>query len=209
MEFVHKNLNWIICSGSIISFITLAFYVLQRGILQFDITVYDFVSKYLIKDNVTPLVKCITQFGSAWIFIPITLYLYYVTKNKEVCAMVGSNLLVATLLNNILKLTFQRVRPTDSRLVSAIGYSFPSGHSMVSMAFYGLFIYLICKGLVNGPVKYLLIFLISLLIISIGFSRIYLGVHYTSDVLAGFIVGIAYLIIFIDLFNKYTLRVIL
>ena len=69
---------------------------------------------------------------------------------------------------------------------------------MVSMAFYGLLIYLIYKNVKNKYLKVILIVLLSLLIVMIGISRIYLGVHYTSDVLAGFLIAISYLIVYIS-----------
>lgn len=67
---------------------------------------------------------------------------------------------------------------------------------MVSMAFYGLLIYLIYTNVKNKYLKVILIVLLSLLIVMIGISRIYLGVHYTSDVLAGFLMAISYLIVY-------------
>ena len=113
------------------------------------------------------------------------------------------NLIIVTLLNQGMKFILQRPRPTEYRIIEETGYSFPSGHSMVSMAFYGLLIYLIYKHIENKYLKWLLISILSLLIVLIGFSRIYLGVHYVGDVIAGFLFSIAYLILFIKSINKY------
>lgn len=77
---------------------------------------------------------------------------------------------------------------------------------MVSMAFYGYLIYLIYKYVKNKYLKYISIILLSILICSIGISRIYLGVHYTSDVLAGFMISISYLIIYISAVNKFFIK---
>ena len=77
---------------------------------------------------------------------------------------------------------------------------------MISLAFYGYLIYLIYKYINNKHLKRILIIILSTLICIIGVSRIYLGVHYTSDVLGGFLISIAYLIIYIELINKFVLE---
>ena len=77
---------------------------------------------------------------------------------------------------------------------------------MVSMAFYGYLIYLIYKYVKNKYIKWGLITLLSILIVSIGTSRIYLGVHYTSDVLGGFLIAVSYLIIYISGVNKFLIE---
>ena len=74
---------------------------------------------------------------------------------------------------------------------------------MVSMAFYGYLIYLIYKYVKNKYIKWSLIVLLSCLIVGIGTSRIYLGVHYTSDVLGGFLISASYLVIYISAVNKF------
>ena len=113
--------------------------------------------------------------------------------------------MVVTILNQLLKRLLQRPRPTEFRIIEETGYSFPSGHSMVSMAFYGYLIYLIYRFVKNKYLKWISIVLLSLLICLIGISRIYLGVHYTSDVLGGFLISISYLVIYISAFNKFFL----
>ena len=77
---------------------------------------------------------------------------------------------------------------------------------MISMAFYGFLIYLIYKYIKNKYLKVFSICGMSLLIVMIGISRIYLGVHYTSDVIGGFLISISYLIVFIKFSNKYILK---
>ncbi len=83
--------------------------------------------------------------------------------------------MVVTILNQLLKRLLQRPRPTEFRIIEENGYSFPSGHSMVSMAFYGYLIYLIYRFVKNKYLKWISIVLLSLLICLIGISRIYLG----------------------------------
>lgn len=114
--------------------------------------------------------------------------------------------MIITVLNQLLKNILQRPRPTEFRIIEETGYSFPSGHSMTSMAFYGYLIYLIYKYVKNKYVKWISIVLLGILICSIGISRIYLGVHYTSDVLGGFLISVSYLVIYISAVNKFLIE---
>ena len=166
-----------------------------------DIIGYNIISS-LITDNLTPLVKKVTWFGSATCLIPLTLILFIIIKNRKTGLLIGTNLVIITILNQTLKFLLQRPRPTEFRIINETGYSFPSGHSMISMAFYGFLIYLIYKNVHNKYLKYTLIIDLFILIISIGLSRIYLGVHYTSDVCAGFLLSIAYLIFYCNVADK-------
>ena len=167
-----------------------------------DIIGYKLISTFLISDFVTPIAKFITNFGGA-IFLSIaTVMLFLLIKNKKIGLSIISNIVIITVLNQLLKRILQRPRPTEFRIVEEKGYSFPSGHSMVSMAFYGYLIYLIYRYIKNKYVKWTLITILSILICLIGISRIYLGVHYTSDVLGGFLLSISYLVIYISSIKK-------
>lgn len=204
-EFIIKNLKWIILFICLIGFLDLAEDVFNKEIMKGDIIGYQMVSTFLISDFATPIAKIITNFGGAIFLIEITVILFILIKNKKIGVAITTNLVLVALLNQLLKNILQRPRPTEYRIIQETGYSFPSGHSMASMAFYGYLIYLIYKYVENKNIKWILITLLSILICSIGISRIYLGVHYTSDVLGGFLISISYLVIYISAINKFLL----
>ena len=206
-EIIIKNLKWIILFFCIIGFLLLAEDVFNKEIMNGDIIGYKFISTYLISDFVTPIAKFITNFGGATCLIAIVIILFVIIKNKKIGISIILNLGIVTILNVLLKRILQRPRPEEFRIINESGYSFPSGHSMISMAFYGFLIYLIYKNVKNKYLKWTLIAILGTLIISIGISRIYLGVHYTSDVLAGFLIAIPYLIVYISIVNKFVLEI--
>ena len=205
-EFIVKNLKWIIVFICLIGFLALAEDVFNKEIMNGDIIGYKMISTFLISDFVTPIAKFITNFGGAIFLIVSTIALFVLLKNKKIGLSIFTNLVIITALNQLLKGILQRPRPTEFRIIEETGYSFPSGHSMVSMAFYGYLIYLIYKYVKNKYIKTSLIILLSILICCIGISRIYLGVHYTSDVLGGFFISISYLIIYTSVVNKFLLE---
>lgn len=202
-EFITKNLKWIILFICLIGFLAIAEDVFNKEIMSGDIIGYKLVSTFLISDFATPIAKFITNFGGAIFLITVTIVLLVLIKNKKIGISIFSNLVIVTILNQLLKAILQRPRPTEYRIVEETGYSFPSGHSMVSMAFYGYLIYLIYKYVKNKYIKWISIVLLSILVCSIGISRIYLGVHYTSDVLGGFLISMSYLVIYISAVNKF------
>ena len=202
-EFIKKNFKWFVLFAGLIGFLALAEDVFHKEIMNGDIIGYKIISTFLIFDFATPIAKFITNFGGTIFLIALTVLLFILIKNKKIGLSIFSNLVIITVLNQLLKRILQRPRPTEFRIIEETGYSFPSGHSMVSMAFYGYLIYLIYKYVKNKYIKWISIVLLSILICSIGVSRIYLGVHYTSDVLGGFLVSISYLILFISTVNKF------
>jgi len=198
---MKKYLKWIICISSLIGFLILSYLIIAKKDLIIDSIVYNFISQF-INDNLIMLVKFITFLGSATVVILITLITFIILKNKKIGLFMGIDLIVITIFQHILKPLIGRVRPVGINLVNESSLSFPSGHSLTAMAFYGYIIYLIYKS--NLVYKKLYIILLGILILLIGISRVYLGVHYATDVLGGFTFSLFYLIIFIELTKKRT-----
>lgn len=205
-KFIKRYYKVIIIFMCLVITMEMIFNLFAQEVMTRDIIGYKLISKYLISDFTLPIAKFITNFGGVIGLILIAVIvssILFIKRQKLMGFLVLINLPISGLLNQILKRIVQRPRPTEYRLIEENGYSFPSGHSMVSTAFYGFFIYLIFKYVKNKYIKSILITVLSLLIILIGMSRIYLGVHYTSDVIAGFVISISYLVIFTSIVNDY------
>lgn len=176
-------------------FIFITYKVLSKKTVNFDSLVYFIVSKF-ISPGLTEVFKFFTFLGSSEFYAVLAIIaifaLYKNEKYSFYTAMIAFNLLLSSIINEGLKNIFRRSRPEILKLVSAGGFSFPSGHSMVSMSFYGLLIFL-CFRNFKSNIKYLFMLLLSAVIFLIGLSRIYLGVHYASDVAGGFSLGILWL----------------
>lgn len=171
-----------------------------------DTTIYNLIIK-LMSTTTTVFMTFASHLGSAVVLITLAISFLLLLKNKKDSRCIALNLTLVFLLNRILKFIIARPRPQILRLVPEGGYSFPSGHAMVSMGFYGFLIYLIYTKIKNKKVKYSLIIFLTLLILTIGISRIYLGVHYFTDVIGGFIIAIAYLHLFIKhIYNKKIIK---
>ncbi len=200
-EIVKNNKRWIIAAICMVVFLIILEDVLDNEIANFDKAVYSFV--ILTKsDIVTSFFKNVTFWGSAVPLISICIVSFIILKNKKIAALILANLTISAALNLLLKNVIRRDRPIGYRLIEESGFSFPSGHSMASMAFYGLIIYFVIRFVKNRALKIFLSIMLSLLIILIGMSRIYLGVHYPSDVFAGFVFTVAYLIFYITIILK-------
>jgi undecaprenyl-diphosphatase len=148
--------------------------------------------------------KIITNFAHAFTLVSIAILIMIFVKNKKIKIDVTLNLIVVFILNQIFKVIIARPRPITNinSVVEASGYSFPSAHAMVSFAFYGFLIYLIHQYIKNKKIKILLTIFLGLLILGIGISRIYLGVHYATDVIGGFVISAIYLYVFIKYIHK-------
>jgi membrane-associated phospholipid phosphatase len=148
----------------------------------------------------------ITFLGNHLFLIPANLlliiYFLFVRRQTWFSVRIAAIALSSLVLMLLLKQLFRRKRPLEPLLNAAKGLSFPSGHAIMSVTFYGLLIYIISQTVENNLVLVLLITVLVALIILIGFSRVYLRVHYASDVIAGFIIGIVWLVIALGIVKK-------
>ncbi|UHA75901.1 phosphatase PAP2 family protein [Paenibacillus sp. 481] len=172
--------------------------VLKNSFSEFDIAVTDTLRSFA-SPQLTEIVTFITHFASSHIIAPIAIIvaatLAFGFKKQWDALCVAVVIGGSALLNEGLKLIFQRARPEWEHWVHATGYSYPSGHSMTGLAFYGMVGFLIWLHLKErGKVRFYVPILTLLLIGGIGVSRIYLGVHYVTDVIAGFAAGMVWLI---------------
>lgn len=201
-DIIIKNKKWILLFVCLLIFIKLIQDVFGKEILRVDELAYKYIVEKLRTDSLTIIMKFITNFGDAITLACLTIVSLIIFKNKNIKICIFTNVLFVTALNIIIKNIMKRPRPDGFRIVSETGYSFPSGHSMVSTAFYGLLIYFAYKYIKNKKLKYIICTLLGILIISICISRVYLGVHYGSDVIAGFVLSTAYLIGFTEIIPK-------
>lgn len=198
---LKKNYKLIILLICVIILIAIMEDIFEKETLFIDLFIYKLIVLSMRNNVLTFIFKIITNLGGAYCLIIIAILCAIFIKNKKIAFAMPVNLILSTMLNLMLKNIVERPRPIGYRLIDETGYSFPSGHSMISAAFYGLIIYFIWKNVKNTKLKYISCILLALLILLIGISRIYLGVHYASDVLGGFTISIAYLIIFTSTFK--------
>lgn len=143
----------------------------------------------------TAIMKVITYMGNYQFLAPANLLLigFLIWKKQKRAAWRVAVIALSSLgMKLALKEVFQRLRPTDPILQGITNFSFPSGHAFMSVSFYGLLIWLTWTHVRDNKLRLILTILFGIMIFLIGFSRIYLRVHYTTDVVAGFCLGICW-----------------
>ncbi len=171
--------------------------------LKFDLFCYNLIT-YKITPQRTLFYKFFTFFGSTFFTIVATILLLLVYKGKSRGRDFLLIILVGIALNSLLKVIILRPRPDVLKLVYESTYSYPSGHTMASFTLFNYLNYLIIKekGRIGKNKKIFLISLLSLIAFFVAISRIYLGAHYATDVIAAIIFSTFVLINFLYFFNK-------
>ncbi len=177
-----------------------------QTIFRHTMDMFDNVIIWLVRYFANPMLDQIMIFisnlgyGYVYGFIVVIAFsiLAYYRRWLEFAGLVIS-LAGGAVLNNLLKMLFERARPDEFRLVAAAGFSFPSGHAMGVIYFYGMVVFLIARRIKSWRRRYVLTAATILFIAAMGISRIYLGVHYPSDIVAGYTAGGMWLMFSISL----------
>jgi len=190
---------------ALFAFIGIAKMIFREKKETFDQRAFTLLANQVNEIN-TDVMQVFSFLGAHTFLIPanLTLVAYFllIKKHRWYSIKVPVVAMSSLLLMFLLKIIFQRDRPLTPLLEAAQGYSFPSGHALMSITFYGLMIFLVWLNVKNNWIKWILTILLALLIIFIGVSRVYLRVHYSSDVLAGFCVGLMWLLLSLWLLRK-------
>jgi undecaprenyl-diphosphatase len=177
---------------------------------KFDENVFKAVAPFT-STGLTKFMRFITFLGKHTLLIPLNLLLlaYFIYKKHRWFAIRISALSLSSVaLSFSLKAYFQRARPEVQLIGDISGYSFPSGHALISVVFYGLFIHIAWHEVKQKWLRNLLIISLIILILLISFSRIYLRVHYASDVIAGLSVGFIWVVLSLRIIHKIEKRYI-
>ncbi len=170
----------------------------------FDQRIFDWLAPH-INAGRTRFMSFISFGGNTYFLVPanlLLLFYFIIKKNKWWAVRVATVSLSSLGLMSLLKNSIQRHRPADPLVDGITNYSFPSGHAFMSVAFYGLLAYWAATEIKKGLLQRMLIIFCIIFIMAIGFTRIYLRVHYASDVLAGLGMGTAWLILSLAIIDK-------
>jgi undecaprenyl-diphosphatase len=189
---------WILFLACILIFALTAYRIFLLRKDDIDSSVFNFLAAH-VSDRHTEVMEVITFLGNHNFLIPANLLLIgfflFVRKHKWYSIKIPVVAIGGVTMMILLKFIFSRPRPLIPLLEPAKGFSFPSGHAMMSFSFYGLLIYMVYENVKNPYLKWSLMGLLLILIFLIGFSRVYLRVHYASDVIAGFAAGFIWIVL--------------
>ena len=199
-EFIKINKYYLITILlMLLTFILIKIY-LSNDLLTFDTYLHDKLTNFVNNSLVTNIYKVISFLGSVYFYLILLITIIFI--NKKLFYNLSIPLVITWSLSFIIKNIIRRERPLTSLITKPSDFSFPSGHTVCSVLLYGLIIYFINKSNINKNIKIFINIFLTLLIILIGCSRVYLGVHFVSDVLAGFLLGTLSLVMFIRCFER-------
>ena len=192
----RKNLRGIVVCACVLVFLMILEDVYDVESMRLDRAAYWLIVEHLRTPWLTPVMESFSALATPVSLVVLLLAVAAFAPGKRPGMCCAVNLVLVVVINQVLKFIIQRPRPDGFRLATASGFSFPSGHSMVAMAFFGLLAWLVWKYEADRRLRRLYATGFALVIVMIGVSRIYLGVHYASDVLGGFCLSMAWLAVY-------------
>ena len=199
-------LAFIVFIGFGITFVYFASSIGNQSITQFDTSIIGVVQGWE-KPWLTTVMKGFTWVGSGFGVTPISMIgfivLYYVIRRRQQAFFLIITVAGSIILNFVLKHYFIRERPEIHRIMDAKGYSFPSGHAMMAMALYAIIVFFFWHHVKTTGNRIVLVLFAAFMIIIIGTSRIYLGVHYPSDIIGGYAASGLWVMIMIMVYTYF------
>ena len=196
LRLARENRMIIVLSIALLVFVYLLQNVMSGDIRRIDGIAYQFFVVRLRRDWLTPIMQSFTSLSAPVVLAVMLIVVAAFAPGRMPGRFAAANLVGIVALNYALKEIVQRPRPEGFRLIAETGYSFPSGHSMVAVAFYGFMIWLIIRYEEDRLQRWIWSLALFFVVIMIGVSRVYLGVHYFSDVVAGYCVAAVWLVVF-------------
>lgn len=202
----YLTVAFIISVISLFCFACVALLLSSHQITQFDRNTIGSIQG-LESPLLTSIMKIFTYIGSgtfiAILSIIVLFFLFKRTGQRSELYLFIATILGSNILFSVLKMFFHRARPDLHRLIEISGYSFPSGHATMAMTVYGILSFLLWRHITTKIGRTILIISSSIMILMIGVSRIYLGVHYPSDVIAGYFTGGFWISVAIWYYQRY------
>jgi undecaprenyl-diphosphatase len=199
-----RALGWVFFLGLSAAVLALFLFAwLADEMLEGDTNAFDEYIRLTLNShaspNLTAVMRFFTAFGSPVVVLALSAAVvaifYYLQWRRAVC-LFPITIAGAFVLNTALKLAFQRPRPPDTFFGTPLPatYSFPSGHAMLSACFFGIVAALVSPRLRSRASRVAIWIAAIILALAIGVSRIYLGVHYPSDVIAGYAASVVWIV---------------
>ncbi len=204
------SLRLLIVGGIFVLSLLVFWFIADEIVLENDNVLDTYVFQHLssiVSPKMTKLMLFITFFGSSYFLFPayilLILYFLFFRRDRKLSLDVAAVGITSTIILFSLKAIFHRHRPLDPVVRTVNGFSFPSGHSFSSFTFFGLLIFILWKQQMNSRLRWVLTFFFIFFACCISFSRVYLHVHYASDVVAGFFLCLVWLGISLWMLNQF------
>ncbi len=203
-KLMSEIILYVLMAMLFLAFLCVAILVMSKHNFKID-NFLPFVSRHR-PSALTKLFKVLTHLGSAVVLGVISLIFLLIYKNKKDGFFALFNFAIVAVICTIIKYIVRRARPVGFMLIDEVGFSFPSAHAALSAALFGAFAALLAMRVKNKPLKFTLMAIFIILPIFVGFTRIYLGVHFPSDILAGLTLGWAITILSSIIYIKFVLK---